>query len=47
MRQSDDQKAALDEGPFIPTRIRERFDLKGAPIRLQLKRTDNPFAEKE
>jgi predicted GTPase len=27
--------------------IRERFGLNGAPIRLQLKRTDNPFAEKE
>jgi GTPase len=27
--------------------IRERFDLKGAPIRLQLKRTDNPLAEKD
>jgi predicted GTPase len=27
--------------------IRERFDLKGAPIRLQLKRTDNPFADRE
>jgi GTPase len=32
---------------YLINGIRERFDLKGTPIRLQLKRTDNPFAEKE
>jgi GTP-binding protein len=32
---------------YLINGIRERFDLKGAPIRLQLKRTDNPFAEKQ
>ena len=31
---------------YLINGIRERFDLKGAPIRLQLKRTDNPFADK-
>jgi GTPase len=32
---------------YLINGIRERFDLKGAPIRLQLKRTDNPFVEKQ
>jgi GTP-binding protein len=32
---------------YLINGIRERFDMKGAPIRLQLKRTDNPFAERE
>ena len=32
---------------YLINGIRERFGLSGAPIRLQLKRTDNPFAEKE
>ena len=32
---------------YLINGIRERFDLKGTPIRLQLKRTDNPFADKE
>ena len=32
---------------YLINGIRERFGLNGAPIRLQLKRTDNPFAEKE
>ena len=27
--------------------IRERFDLKGVPMRLNLRRQDNPFADKE
>jgi GTP-binding protein len=26
--------------------IRERFDLQGTPIRLYLRQTDNPFADK-
>ncbi len=32
---------------YLVNGIRERFDLKGTPIRLQLKRTDNPFADRE
>ena len=32
---------------YLVNGIRERFDLKGTPIRLQLRQTDNPFAEKE
>jgi GTP-binding protein len=32
---------------YIINGIRERFDLDGTPIRLQLRQTDNPFAEKE
>jgi GTP-binding protein len=32
---------------YLINGIRERFGLSGAPIRLQLKRTDNPFAERE
>ena len=32
---------------YLINGIRERFDLKGAPIRLQLKRQDNPFADRE
>lgn len=42
--------AKADELPdayarYLVNGIRERFDLKGAPIRLQLRQTDNPFAE--
>jgi GTP-binding protein len=42
--------AKADELPdayarYLVNGIRERFDLKGTPIRLHLKRTDNPFAE--
>jgi GTP-binding protein len=32
---------------YLVNGIRERFDLNGTPIRLQLRRTDNPFVEKE
>ena len=32
---------------YLVNGIRERFDLNGTPIRLQLRQTDNPFAEKE
>jgi GTP-binding protein len=32
---------------YLINGIRERFDLNGTPIRLQLKRTDNPFDEKD
>ena len=32
---------------YLINGIRERFDLKGTPIRLQLRQTDNPFARKE
>jgi predicted GTPase len=32
---------------YLVNGIRERFDLQGTPIRLQLRRTDNPVAEKE
>jgi GTP-binding protein len=32
---------------YIINGIRERFDLDGTPIRLHLRQTDNPFAEKE
>ena len=32
---------------YLVNGIRERFDLKGTPIRLQLRQTDNPFAEKD
>ena len=32
---------------YLVNGIRERFDLLGVPIRLQLRRTDNPFAERE
>jgi GTP-binding protein len=32
---------------YLVNGIRERFDLKGTPIRLQLRRTDNPFVDKE
>jgi GTP-binding protein len=32
---------------YLINGIRERFDLQGTPIRLQLRRTDNPFAESE
>jgi GTPase len=32
---------------YLVNGIRERFDLKGTPIRLQLRRTDNPFVERE
>jgi GTPase len=44
--------AKADELPdayarYLVNGIRERFDLKGAPIRLQLRQTDNPFAERE
>ena len=44
--------AKADELPdayarYLVNGIRERFDLKGTPIRLYLRRTDNPFAEKE
>jgi GTP-binding protein len=44
--------AKADELPdayarYLINGIRERFDLKGTPIRLQLKRTDNPFADRE
>jgi GTP-binding protein len=44
--------AKADELPdayarYLINGIRERFDMKGAPIRLQLKRTDNPFADRE
>ncbi len=43
--------AKADELPdayarYLVNGIRERFDLQGTPIRLQLKRTDNPFVEK-
>jgi GTP-binding protein len=31
---------------YLVNGIRERFELKGTPIRLQLRQTDNPFAEK-
>ncbi|HET6159851.1 MAG TPA: ribosome biogenesis GTPase Der [Dongiaceae bacterium] len=34
-------------GRYLVNGIRERFDLKGTPIRLQLRRSDNPFADKE
>jgi GTP-binding protein len=44
--------AKADELPeayarYLVNGIRERFDLQGTPIRLQLKRTDNPFVDKE
>ena len=44
--------AKADELPdayarYLINGIRERFDLKGTPIRLYLRRTDNPFAENE
>jgi len=44
--------AKADELPdayarYLVNGIRERFDLNGTPIRLQLRQTDNPFAEKE
>ncbi|MGH6894269.1 MAG: ribosome biogenesis GTPase Der [Dongiaceae bacterium] len=32
---------------YLVNGIRERFDLQGTPIRLQLRQTDNPFAQKE
>ena len=32
---------------YLVNGIRERFDLRGTPIRLYLRRTDNPFAEQE
>jgi GTP-binding protein len=32
---------------YLVNGIRERFDLQGTPIRLQLRWTDNPFAKKE
>ena len=32
---------------YLVNGIRERFDLKGTPIRLQLRRTDNPFDMKD
>jgi len=32
---------------YLVNGIRERFDLQGTPIRLQLRQTDNPFAERE
>ncbi|WP_119302754.1 ribosome biogenesis GTPase Der [Dongia deserti] len=43
--------AKADELPdayarYLVNGIRERFDLKGTPIRLYLRRTDNPFVEK-
>jgi GTP-binding protein len=43
--------AKADELPdayarYLINGIRERFDLQGTPIRLQLRRTDNPFVEK-
>ncbi len=43
--------AKADELPdayarYLINGIRERFDLKGTPIRLHLRRTDNPFVEK-
>jgi GTP-binding protein len=43
--------AKADELPdayarYLVNGIRERFDLQGTPIRLQLRRTDNPFVEK-
>ncbi len=44
--------AKADELPeayarYLINGIRERFDLKGTPIRLHLRRTDNPFVDKE
>ena len=44
--------AKADELPdayarYVVNGIRERFDLQGTPIRLYLRQTDNPFAEKE
>ncbi|HEY3144840.1 MAG TPA: ribosome biogenesis GTPase Der [Dongiaceae bacterium] len=44
--------AKADELPdayarYVVNGIRERFDLNGTPIRLYLRQTDNPFAEKE
>ena len=44
--------AKADELPdayarYLVNGIRERFDLQGTPIRLQLRQTDNPFAEKD
>jgi GTPase len=44
--------AKADELPdayarYLVNGIRERFDLNGTPIRLHLRRTDNPFVEKE
>jgi GTP-binding protein len=43
--------AKADELPdayarYVVNGIRERFDLQGTPIRLYLRQTDNPFAEK-
>ena len=32
---------------YLINGIRERFDLQGTPIRLNLRRTDNPFHDKE
>lgn len=32
---------------YLINGIRERFDLMGAAIRPHLRRTDNPFAERE
>ncbi len=44
--------AKADELPdayarYLVNGIRERFDLKGTPIRLQLRQTDNPFDQKD
>jgi GTP-binding protein len=44
--------AKADELPeayarYLVNGIRERFGLRGTPIRLQLKRTDNPFVDKK
>lgn len=44
--------AKADELPdayarYLVNGIRERFDLKGTPVRLHLRRTDNPFVETE